>query len=126
MLAAHADHITAPLAGVQQQLESQARPRADRMMLAEACNLSLAPRQEAIALRWRRDLDRGGRRIFCETSRSHCGLLAYGVEIGMLADDLGDRLHRADDIGFFERAQAASHAATNTTQKSCGPATLAG
>src|SRR5262245_39214857 len=50
VLPSHADHIAAPLAGIEQQREREAWLRADRMMRLELRDLFLGPRMEAVAL----------------------------------------------------------------------------
>src|SRR5262249_20527134 len=50
VLAAHAHHIAAPLCGVEQQREREARLRADRMMRLELRDLIFRPRVESVAL----------------------------------------------------------------------------
>src|SRR6516164_6358920 len=50
VLASHLDYVGAPLRGVEQQREGEARLRADRMMCLELCDLVLIPRVESVAL----------------------------------------------------------------------------
>ena len=50
VLAAHADDIAAPLRGVEQQRQREARLGADRMMRLELRDLVLGPSVESVAL----------------------------------------------------------------------------
>ena len=50
VLPPHADHIAAPLCGVEQQCEREARLGADRMMCLELRDLVFRPRVESVAL----------------------------------------------------------------------------
>src|SRR5262249_11213608 len=60
VLAAHADHVGAPLYGIEQEREREARLRADWMMRLELRDLFLGPRVESVALDGR-ELDVCGR-----------------------------------------------------------------
>src|SRR5262249_59703923 len=50
MLAAHAHHVRAPLAGVEQQREREARARADGMPLLKLGDFGICPAMEAVRL----------------------------------------------------------------------------
>src|SRR5262245_6458484 len=50
VLAAHADHVGAPLRGVEQEREREARLRADRMMRLELRDLFFGPCVKSVAL----------------------------------------------------------------------------
>jgi len=66
MLASHADHVAAPLAGVEQQCVREPRLRADRMVCLESRDLVVGPTVEAFRGR-RRELDARGYVFLAQT-----------------------------------------------------------
>src|SRR5262245_55572372 len=82
VLAAHAQDIAAPLCGVEQQREREARLRADRMMRLKLRDLFLAPRVESVAFD-RRELD-------------VCRWIAAQVATGRLERKLAERAQRRE------------------------------
>src|SRR5262245_4762176 len=80
MLPPHADYVGAPLCGVEQEREREARLRADGVMRLELRDLFLGPRVESIALDCAR-LDVGGR---------------VGAQVAALDPELAERAQRRE------------------------------